>query len=414
MAAIFVLIIGAGPSGLILGHILRRAGIDVLLVEQRDREHVLARVRAGILERRTVELLRELGLADRLDREAVAHSGLVLASERGALRLDLLQLTGGGVTAYGQTEITRDLIDAAPAAGLEILWGVEGLEVEGIDGASPVARFRHDGRGRSVAATFVAGCDGSHGLSSSLLGGTGAVEERVYPYSWLGVLADVRPCHEEVIYAASDRGFALASMRSMTRSRYYIQVDADARIEEWPDARFWEEFERRLGASFAAKVVRGPSIEKSITPLRALVRPTMRHGRLFVAGDAGHIVPPIGAKGLNLAASDVSRLGRAMTRFAATGESDLLEDYSDSALRVVWRTQHFCHHLAWLLHTSPGETEFERRLRATELAMIGEDPARRRSLAEGYVGHRSEDSRIRTRTAPSCRIHAERRCTGTR
>jgi p-hydroxybenzoate 3-monooxygenase len=379
-----VAIIGAGPAGLLLGHLLRQAGIDAVIVERQSRDHVLSRIRAGVLERTTTDLVERLGLDARLRAEGLPHDGFELADGERLIRIDMAALTGRHVTVYGQTELTRDLAEAAPARGLEILWDAPVTGIEEIEGARPVI---HCGAGRTIACDFVAGCDGFHGPSRQAIPeNSRRTFERAYPFGWLGVLADVPPCHDELIYASHDRGFALASMRSATRSRYYVQVPLDERLEDWPDERFWDEVSLRLGPDAAARLTRGPAIEKSIAPLRSFVSEPMQYGRLFLAGDAAHIVPPTGAKGLNLASSDVAYLSDALIRFYARGDGAGLAGYGARALARVWKAERFSWYLTKLMHRFPDDGPFERRMQRAELDYIGQSPAMQTSIAENYVG----------------------------
>jgi p-hydroxybenzoate 3-monooxygenase len=304
-----VCIVGGGPSGLLLGQLLHRAGIDTIVLERRSRAHVLARIRAGVLEDGLCDLLRRAGVGDRMDREGFPHAGTVLAAAGRQFRIDFQALTGRSVMVYGQTEVTRDLYAACDATGVPILHDVAGVEIEGADTDAPAVAFRHDGVARRVACDFVAGCDGFHGVSRRTVPKAVRTEfERVYPFGWLGVLSETPPVNEELIYANHERGFALCSMRHENLSRYYVQVPLDDSVAGWPDSRFWDELRARLPARIAEALVTGPSIEKSIAPLRSFIAEPMRWGRLFLAGDAAHIVPPTGAKGLNLAASDIHYL----------------------------------------------------------------------------------------------------------
>src|SRR5258706_5522478 len=309
-----VAIVGAGPAGLLLGALLHKAGVDAVIVEQRSADYVLGRIRAGVLEQTTVELLERAGVAERLHRDGLPHGGIELAFDGRLHRIDFKALTGKHVTVYGQTEVTRDLMDARTAAGLVTVYDAENVSVHGFDGNAPRVRFRKAGIEHEIACDFIAGCDGYHGVTrASVPAGAITGFEKVYPFGWLGVLADVPPVRDELVYANHERGFALCSQRSRTRSRYYLQTSLDDKIERWPDAAFWDELRRRLPSEVAEQVKTGASIEKSIAPLRSFVAEPMRFGRLFLAGDAAHIVPPTGAKGLNLAASDVGYLARGLT-----------------------------------------------------------------------------------------------------
>jgi p-hydroxybenzoate 3-monooxygenase len=375
-----VAIIGAGPSGLLLGHALRQAGIDVLVLERQSRTYVESRIRAGVLETTTTDLMDRLGLGARMRAEGLVEKGFNLADGHRLIRIDIAGLTGRHVLVYGQTELTRDLIAAAPAGGLEIIWEAKDVALHDVDGSPRVTWA-----GGEAACDFIAGCDGYHGPSRGAIP-DGRVYEKAYPFGWLGVLADVPPCHDELIYANHERGFALASMRSPTRSRYYVQVALDEKLEDWPDERFWEELAIRLGPDAAAGLVTGPAIEKSIAPLRSFVFEPMARGRLFLAGDAAHIVPPTGAKGLNLAASDVVYLAEALTRFYRDGDETGLTGYSARALARVWKAERFSWYLTGLMHRFPDAGPFERAMQVAELDYIAGSEAMRTAIAENYVG----------------------------
>ena len=382
-----VAIIGSGPAGLLLGHLLRQAGIEAVIVERQSAAHVLSRIRAGVLETTATDLLERLGLAARMRAEGLPHTGINLTDGERMLRIDLAELTGRHVLVYGQTEVTKDLIDAAPARGLEIVWEAADVALYDVETGAPYATFTKDGACVRLDARFVAGCDGFYGPSRRAIpAGTGRSYELVYPFGWLGILADVPPCNEELIYANHEHGFALASMRSHARSRYYIQVPIETELEEWPDERLWDELTLRLGPEAAPHVARGPAIEKSIAPLRSFVFEPMRHGSLFIAGDAAHIVPPTGAKGLNLAASDVAYLADALTRFFETGDAAGIEAYSARALARVWKSERFSWYLTNLMHRFPNAGAFERRMQVAELAYIASSRAAQTAIAESYVG----------------------------
>lgn len=381
-------IVGAGPAGLLLGHLLRAEGIDAVVVERQTKPRVLERIRAGVLERTTTDLLRRLGIDARLDAEGLPHDGFALADGERAIRIDIARLTGKQVTVYGQTEVTRDLIEAAEARDLPILWERPVAAIEGIEGDRPVIVHGSADTGFArLECDFVAGCDGFHGPSRAAL--PDAVRrtfERAYPFGWLGLLADVPPCDHELVYAGHDRGFALASMRSPTRSRYYVQVDLSERVEDWSDDRFWDELSLRLPADVAGRIVRGPSLEKSIAPLRSFVSEPMQHGRLFLAGDATHIVPPTGAKGLNLASSDVAYLSQALIGWFKRGDADGLAGYGAKALGRVWKAERFSWYLTKLMHRFPEDGAFERRMQLAELDYIATSTAAQTAIAENYVG----------------------------
>ena len=382
-----VAIIGAGPAGLMLGHGLRQAGIDAVIVERTSQARVLQRIRAGVLERTTTDLLTRLGLDHRLKVEGLLHTGLTLVNDGRVIDVEVTKHTGRHVTVYGQTEITRDLIEAAPDRGLEVIWEAADVALHDVDSIAPFVTFTANGAPGRIDAQVIVGCDGFHGAARQAIPTTVRREfERAYPFGWLGVLADVPPCHPEVVYASHERGFALASMRSPTRSRYYIQVGLDEKIEDWSDYRFWDELRLRLGPELGAKVITGPSIEKSIAPLRSFVSEPMRHGNLFLAGDAAHIVPPTGAKGLNLASSDVTYLLEALIDWFANGDAAGINGYSDRALRRIWKTERFSWYLTKLMHRFPEDGAFERRMQNAELDYIEHSEAAQAMIAENYVG----------------------------
>lgn len=379
-----VAIIGAGPAGLLLGHLLRADGIDCFVVERRTRAHVERRIRAGVLETVTTDLLRRLGIATRLDAEGMVEEGFNLATDDRVIRIDLQALTGKHVTVYGQTEMTRDLIAAAPERGLEIVFEVADVAIHDPTG-SPALTFTRDGVAQRIETDFIAGCDGFHGVARKAIPG-GREYARAYPFGWLGVLADVPPCHDELIYANTADGFALASMRSPTRSRYYIQVPIAQRIEDWPADRLWDELERRFAPLAARPVMRGPALEMSIAPLRSYVFETMRHGRLFLAGDAAHIVPPTGAKGLNLAAADVVYLAEALIAALRRRETGGIDGYQAKALARVWQAERFSWSLTRLMHRFPEDGPFEHRMQIAELDYVAGSTAMQTAIAENYVG----------------------------
>lgn len=382
-----VVIIGAGPAGLLLGHLLRAEGIACNIIERATPEYILGRIRAGVLERTTTDLLHRLGIDARLNAEGMLEDGFALADGERLIRIDTLGLTGKHVTVYGQTEVTRDLMDAAPERGLEIIYEAANVALHDIETDAPYVSFEKDGATHRVEGVFIAGCDGYHGPSRQAIPkNVGREFERVYPFGWLGILADVPPCHHELIYANHERGFALASMRSKTRSRYYIDVPLSEKIEDWSDDRLWDELSVRLGAEAAANITRGPAIEKSIAPLRSYVFEPMRHGNLFLAGDAAHIVPPTGAKGLNLAASDVTYLSDAMTGYFNRNDRDGVAGYSQKALARVWKAERFSWSLTKLMHRFPEDGPFERRMQVAELDYIASSAAAQTAIAENYVG----------------------------
>jgi p-hydroxybenzoate 3-monooxygenase len=382
-----VAIIGAGPAGMLLAHLLRQGGIDCVVLERRERDYVENRVRAGVLEQVTVDLLERLGLGARMRREGLVHTGTNLAYDGDLFRIDMAELTGGAsIMVYGQQEVMRDLFDAAPARSVEIVWEVEDLALHDLTGERPFVTWCKDGAEQRLECDFVAGCDGFHGASRGAIPAEAlSVFERIYPFGWLGVLAEVPPCAHELIYSNHERGFALASQRSPTRSRYYIQCGLDERIEDWPDDRFWDELCLRLGPA-GGEVVRGPAFEKSIAPLRSFVCETMRYGRLFLAGDAAHIVPPTGAKGLNLAASDVLFLAEALLAYYTTGAEAELDGYAARALARIWKAERFSWWFTGLTHRFPGMDLFERKMQLAELDYIKSSRAAQTMLAENYVG----------------------------
>jgi p-hydroxybenzoate 3-monooxygenase len=383
-----VAIVGAGPSGLLLGQLLARAGIDNVILEQRSPEYVLGRIRAGVLEQGAVAMLDEAGVSARLHAEGLVHAGIEISWAGGRRRVDLNGLTGGkNVIVYGQTEITRDLMAARAQSGAVSIYEAEDVSVHEFDGSQPVVRYRRGGKSVELACDFIAGCDGFHGICRPSVP-TSAIRtyEREYPFGWLGVLSETPPVSNEIIYVAHERGFALCSMRSHTRSRYYLQCSLSERIEQWPDELFWEELKRRLDPRAAADLVTGPSIEKSIAPLRSFVAEPMRFGRLFLAGDAAHIVPPTGAKGLNLAASDVRYLFDGLVEHYRTGRSTGLDAYSERALKRVWMAERFSWWMTMLLHRLPDNGGFGDKMQQAELDYLFSSRAALTALAENYVG----------------------------
>ncbi|WP_349358841.1 4-hydroxybenzoate 3-monooxygenase [Stappia sp.] len=382
-----VLIVGGGPSGLLLSQLLHRAGIDTVVLERRSRDYVLSRIRAGVLEQGMVDLLRRAGAAERMDREGLVHDGVEIAFEEDRLRLDLADLTGGKtVMVYGQTEVTADLYAARDAMGGVIVHEAENVALHDVDGDAPYATFEKNGETHRIACDFIAGCDGFHGVARQTIpADVLKTFELVYPFGWLGILADVPPVNDELIYACHDKGFALCSMRSQTRSRYYIQCSLEEKVEDWSDDRFWEALAAHLPADVAGKLVTGPSIEKSIAPLRSFVTEPMRHGRLFLAGDAAHIVPPTGAKGLNLAASDIHYLSTGLIDHYR-GDSTGLETYSQRALARVWKAERFSWWMTTFLHRFPEKGAFGARMQRAEFDYLKSSRAAQASLAENYVG----------------------------
>jgi p-hydroxybenzoate 3-monooxygenase len=383
-----VAIIGAGPSGLLLGQLLHRAGIDAIVLEQRSGDYVLGRIRAGVLEQGAVDLLDRAGVGARLHAEGLVHGGIELCFGGVRHRIDLRGLTGGkNVTVYGQTEVTRDLIDARAAAGAKTVYEAGEVSIHDFDSVRPTVRYRKDGVEHEIGCDFVAGCDGFHGVCrQSVPQAAIKTYERVYPFGWLGVLSDTPPVSEELIYVNHERGFALCSMRSRSRSRYYLQCPLDEKIEAWPDERFWDELRLRLDVTAAAQLVTGPSIEKSIAPLRSFVAEPMRFGRLILAGDAAHIVPPTGAKGLNLAASDIHYLSGALIDYYASGKTTELDAYSANCLRRIWQAERFSWWMTGLLHRFPESGSFGEKIQRAELDYLVGSAAASASLAENYVG----------------------------
>ncbi|VEF16506.1 4-hydroxybenzoate 3-monooxygenase [Stutzerimonas stutzeri] len=383
-----VAIIGAGPSGLLLGQLLHNAGIPNVIIERQTPEYVLGRIRAGVLEQGMVNLLREAGVAERMDREGQIHEGVELAFGERRVRVDLKALTGGDtVMVYGQTEVTRDLMDARKASAAPIFYGVPHVQLHDLKGEAPWVSFTLNGETVRLDCDHIAGCDGFHGVSRrSIPAGVLTEFERIYPFGWLGLLSDTPPVAEELIYASHERGFALCSMRSATRSRYYLQVGLEEKVEDWSDQRFWDELRRRLPEDVAARLITGPSLEKSIAPLRSFVVEPMQYGHLFLVGDAAHIVPPTGAKGLNLAASDVSTLYRILLKVYREGRVDLLERYSPICLRRIWKAERFSWWMTGLLHRFPDTDAFARRIQASEQDYFTSTPAALTTIAENYVG----------------------------
>ncbi|WP_369061776.1 4-hydroxybenzoate 3-monooxygenase [Caulobacter sp. 73W] len=383
-----VAIIGAGPAGLFLGHLLKQSGVDAVVLERRDRAYVEGRVRAGVLEQVTVDLLARLGLDARMRKEGLVHGGANLCVDGEMFRIDMAELTGGStVMVYGQQEVMRDLFDAAEERDVKVVFDAEDVALNDTTSGAPFVTWRKDGQEHRLDCDFIAGCDGFHGVSRAAIPAEVLKTfERVYPFGWLGVLADVPPCDHELIYSNHERGFALASMRSSTRSRYYLQCALDERIEDWSDERFWDEVAIRLGPQAAANLTRGPSFEKSIAPLRSFVTEPMRHGRLFLAGDAAHIVPPTGAKGLNLAASDVVMLAEALLEHYQDRSDAGIDFYSQRALSRVWKAERFSWWFTGLTHRFPTQDAFDRRMQVAELDYIRTSRAAQQTLAENYVG----------------------------
>ncbi len=391
-----VVIVGSGPAGLLLSHILHRHGIDSVLLERQTREHVLSRIRAGVLESTTVDVLRANGLGERMDREGHAHDGMRIAwAGRDSFLVDTWSTLGRRFMVYGQTSIQEDLFAAADARGQALWTEVQGVQLhdhEGSPGARPHVTCVHQGLAQRIDCDFIAGCDGFHGVSRRGIPDTVRREyEKVYPFGWLGVMSRVKPL-PDITYANNPRGFALASYRNAQLSRYYLQVPLDDRIEDWPDERFWAELKKRFPADLAAAIVAGPTIEKSIAPLRSFVSEPMRYGALFLCGDAAHIVPPTGAKGLNLAVSDVYYLSRALARWYGRGDAALLDGYSDTALRRVWSSVRTSWYLTMLLHRFPQASDFDQKAQEYELDYLKGSRRAQAALAEQYAGLLFEDT----------------------
>ena len=388
-----VAIIGAGPAGLLLGQLLHKAGIDTVILERQPPDYVLGRIRAGVLEQGTADLLREAGAGARMDTEGLLHDGFELVLNGRRERIDLKALTGGKqVMVYGQTEVTRDLMQARAASGAMSVYEAADVELHDVTSEKPYVTFTHQGERVRLDCDYIAGCDGFHGVARrSIPAERLSVFERVYPFGWLGLLSDTPPVSHELIYASSERGFSLCSQRSATRSRYYLQVGLDEKVEDWSDGRFWDELKRRIPEDVTRQLVTGPSLEKSIAPLRSFVVEPLQYGRLFLVGDAGHIVPPTGAKGLNLAASDVDALHRILLKVYADGRTDLLAQYSPIALRRIWKAERFSWWMTSMLHQFPDSDAFTRRMLETELDYFLGSEAGRTTIAENYVGLPFED-----------------------
>jgi p-hydroxybenzoate 3-monooxygenase len=382
-----VAIIGSGPSGLMLGQRLHQAGIDTVIIEARSQEHVLSRIRAGVLEQQATDFIDGIGVGQRMRREGLVHDGFELCIDGGHHRIALKELTGKSVLVYGQTELTRDLMEARNASGAPAFYEAEDVRIGGFDTDQPHVTWVQDGKPVRLDCDFIAGCDGFHGVCrSSVPQDRLKTFEKVYPYGWLGILADVPPAADELIYVSHERGFALCSMRSPTRSRYYLQCAFDEKAEAWSDDAFWNELRRRVDPRTAAAITTGPSIEKSVAQLRSFVTEPMRFGRLFLAGDAAHIVPPAGAKGLNLAASDVLYLSDALMDWYRTGSAAGLDGYSARALARIWKAERFSWWMTTLLHRPTGNAGFEDRMRSAETAYLLGSEAAQVAMAENYVG----------------------------
>jgi p-hydroxybenzoate 3-monooxygenase len=381
-------IVGAGPAGLLLGHLLHLNGIDSVIVENRSRDYVIDRVRAGVLEQGTVDLLMAMGVGERLQREGLRHDGLYISFRGNRHHIDMADLTGGkAITVYGQNEVVKDLIDARIATTRPVYFEAEQVSIDALDSSSPRIRFRHGGADHEIQCDFIAGCDGFHGVCRpSIPEGVLTTYERVYPFGWLGILAEAAPSSTELVYTLHERGFALFSMRSPTITRLYLQVPPDESIDNWPDEAIWDEMLARMATRDGWKPSVGRIVQKSVTPMRSFVAAPMRHGRLFLAGDAAHIVPPTGAKGLNLAASDVLVLARALKAYYEHRRTDWLDEYSDVCLRRVWKAQRFSWWMTTTLHRSPDETAFDHQRQIADLDYLTSSRAAMTSLAEQYVG----------------------------
>ncbi len=381
-------IVGAGPAGLFLGHLLHLEGIDSIILENRSQEHVIERVRAGVLEQATVDLMIETGIGDRLRREGIRHGGIFLAFGAQRHRIDFDDLLGGrSITIYGQNELVKDLIAARSASGRPVYYSVEGVAISGFDSSEPHIRFRCSGEEHEIACDFIAGCDGSHGVCRpSIPASRLCVYEREYPFGWLGILAKAAPSSGELVYALHERGFALFSMRSAGVTRLYLQCSPDEDLARWSDEAIWTELEARLGTLDGWRPNRGEILQKGVTGMRSFVVEPMRHGNLLLAGDAAHIVPPTGAKGLNLAVADVRAMAAALSDFYRTNRTHLLDRYSEERLKRVWRAQRFSWWMTSMLHRSPGENPFDFRRQIAELEYLTGSRAAMTSLAENYVG----------------------------
>jgi p-hydroxybenzoate 3-monooxygenase len=379
-------IVGAGPAGLSLAHLLWREGIESVVLESRSREYVEHRVRAGVLEQASADLMREAGVGERMDREGILHGGIYLQFDRQRHHVPMRELTDAGILIYGQTEVVKDLIAARVAAGLPLLFEAEGVTVHDVESDRPRIEFVTDGMRAELECDVVAGCDGFHGVCrESIPAGVLTVYEREYPFGWLGILAEVAPSADELVYAHSERGFALLSLRSPELSRYYVQVAHDEDVGLWPDDRVWEELITRTALD-GWKLEEGPILEKGVTGMRSFVCEPMQHGRLFLAGDAAHIVPPTGAKGLNLALRDVRVLAEALVDWYRSGDRSGLDSYSERCLRRVWRCEHFSWWMTSMLHLDPGRDEFDRKLQLAQLRHVTTSPAAATALAENYTG----------------------------
>jgi p-hydroxybenzoate 3-monooxygenase len=382
-----VAIVGGGPAGTLLAHLLWGKGIESVVLERRTGEHVLTRIRAGVVEQVAAEVLRENGLGTRMDREGQVHGGVVISDQGVPFRIDFRELTGRSVIVYGQTELQKDLYELNDASGVTFIDQADVLQVHNVASTSPYLTYTTEGREERLSADFIVGCDGAHSVTRNALPESiTRVYERVYPFGWLGIMSETPPVNDELIYARHERGFALCSMRNPTLSRYYIQCPIDADLAEWSDDRFWAELKLRIPPEAAERLVTGPSIEKSVTPLRSRVIEPMRYGRLFLCGDAAHVVPPTGAKGLNLAVSDVFYLSQVLGDYYKAHDDTVLDRYSEVALRRVWRCTRFSWWMTTVLHRFPDDGAFAERLQASELDYLRYSSAARTAMAENYVG----------------------------
>ncbi len=382
-----VVIIGGGPSGLLLSQLLHVHGIDTVVLERKTKDYVLNRVRAGVLERGMLDLMRQAGVADRMEKEGHSHSGTVISYGEKTFRIDFVEHTGHAVMIYGQTEVTRDLYEAHEETGGKIDFNVENVVIHNANTDAPHVIYKVDGESRRIDCDFVAGCDGFHGVSRQTIPLDVRREyEKIYPFGWLGILSETPPVHHELIYAASKRGFALCSMRNENLSRYYIQCALSEKPEDWTDEAFWEELKRRIPTKQAEELITGPSIEKSIAPLRSFVTEPMRWGRLFLCGDAAHIVPPTGAKGLNTAASDVHYLFNGLRDYYGNGTTDGIDSYSTKALARVWKAERFSWWFSSLMHRYPDQSEFDLKMQIAEIEFLRTNHAAQKAMAENYVG----------------------------
>ena len=383
-----VVIVGAGPSGLLLGQLLHKAGIDALILERVTGDYVLGRIRAGILEQVCIDLMDEVGVGERMHREGLVHGGFEMLFGGKRYRVDMNKLTGGkNVMVYGQTELTRDLMDARKSAGMPTVYQAQNVAVHGFDGHKPRVTYQKDGTTHEIDCDFIAGCDGFHGVCRANAPRSAITEyEKVYPFGWLGLLSDTPPVSDELIYINSPRGFALCSQRSRTRSRYYLQVPLTDNVDEWSDDAFWQELRFRLDDEGRERLVTGPSLEKSIAPLRSFVTEPMRFGRMFLAGDAGHIVPPTGAKGLNLAATDVKYLASALTEYYTEKSQAGIDGYSQRCLRRIWRAERFSWWFTTLMHRFPDDGPIVAKFQEAELDYLLNSESGARTIAENYVG----------------------------